>query len=227
MTETYDLRARTGAAGPGAVPADKFPSGPFALASSYSAAYFQQFSEAASSIDSDQVDRAAALLVDAFTKGATVFSCGNGGSASIANHMQCDHLKGVSTGTDLAPKVVSLSTNVELLTAIANDLAYEEIFRHQMELQSRPGDLLVAISSSGRSPNIVNALEWCRDHGRRTIALTGFDGGAAKLCADVAVHVECSNYGIIEDVHQAVMHLLAQYVRQSRMTPGTVSITTF
>jgi D-sedoheptulose 7-phosphate isomerase/D-glycero-D-manno-heptose 1,7-bisphosphate phosphatase len=122
---------------------------------------------------------------------------------------------------------MSLSANVELLTAIANDIGYEDVFRYQLEAQSKPGDVLMAISSSGRSPNIVRAVSWARENGRRTIALTGFDGGGAKASAEVAIHVDCRNYGIIEDIHQGVMHALAQYVRQSRMTPGTIAATIF
>ena len=109
--------------------------------------------------------------------------------------------------------MVSLSNNVELLTAIANDLAYEEVFAYQLQSQSQPGDVLVAISSSGRSANIVKALTWALDNGLHTIAITGFDGGAARNVAEVAIHAECSNYGVIEDLHQAVMHALAQYIR--------------
>ena len=87
--------------------------------------------------------------------------------------------------------------------------------------------MLVAVSSSGRSPNIVHALTWARDSGLRTIAVTGFDGGAARDVAEVAVHVDCTNYGIVEDLHQAIMHALAQYIRQSRMTADTISKTVF
>jgi phosphoheptose isomerase len=205
----------------------KFPAEPYALASSYIAGYFEELARAAATIDPLQFDRAAAMLVEAYSRGARVFSCGNGGSASIANHFQCDHLKGVGSGTGLSPKVESLSCNVELMTAISNDIGYEEVFRYQLEAQSRPGDVLVAISSSGRSPNIVNAITWARDNDRRTIAITGFDGGKARSTAEVAVHVDCTNYGIIEDLHQSVMHALAQFVRQAHLTPGTLAITTF
>jgi D-sedoheptulose 7-phosphate isomerase/D-glycero-D-manno-heptose 1,7-bisphosphate phosphatase len=156
-----------------------------------------------------------------------MFSCGNGGSASIANHMQCDHVKGIRTATDLAPHVLSLSTNVELLTAIANDTGYENIFAYQLQSQSGPGDVLLAVSSSGRSPNIVRALTWARDQGLRTIAVTGFDGGAARAVAEVSIHVDCTNYGIVEDLHQAIMHALAQYVRQSRMSAGAIATAVF
>jgi len=123
--------------------------------------------------------------------------------------------------------VLSLSTNVELLTAIANDMGYENVFVYQLQSQSRPGDVLMAVSSSGRSANIVRALEWARDHGLRTIAITGFAGGQARTVAEVSLHVECTNYGVVEDLHQAVMHALAQYIRHSRMTPDAISASVF
>ncbi|HEY0932606.1 MAG TPA: hypothetical protein VGD91_02580, partial [Trebonia sp.] len=83
------------------------------------------------------------------------------------------------------------------------------------------------VSSSGRSQNIVSALGWAREHGLRTIAITGFEGGAARTTAEVAIHVDSTNYGIVEDLHQAVMHALAQYVRQSRLTADAIAATVF
>ena len=223
---TYDLT--------GAVPTvrlvpapPRFPAVPYALASTYCNDYIAELQRAAASVDMAQMDRAAEALLHAYLQGNTVFSCGNGGSAAIANHLQCDHLKGVRTGTDLLPKVVSLSNNVEIMTAIANDISYDDVFSFQLESQSRSGDVLMAISSSGRSRNIVNALEWAGMNRVRTIALTGFDGGRVRELAEVALHVECHNYGVVEDMHQALMHALAQYVRQSRMAPETVESTTF
>ncbi len=205
----------------------KFPVAPHRSAASYFDAYAEEMSRAAKTIEPEAFDRAAAILGEAYVRGARMFSCGNGGSASIANHVQCDHVKGVRTTTDLTPQVLSLSTNVELLTAIANDMGYENVFVYQLQSQSGPGDVLMAVSSSGRSANIVRALEWARDHGLRTIAITGFDGGAARAVAEVSVHVECTNYGIVEDLHQAIMHALAQYIRQSRMTADTISANVF
>jgi phosphoheptose isomerase len=205
----------------------KFPIAPHRSAASYFDAYAEEMSRAAKTIEPGAFDRAAAILVEAYTRGARMFSCGNGGSASIANHVQCDHVKNVRTTTDLAPQVLSLSTNVELLTAIANDMGYENVFVYQLQSQSGPGDVLMAVSSSGRSANIVRALTWARDHGLRTIAITGFDGGAARAVAEASVHVECTNYGIVEDLHQAIMHALAQYIRQSRMTADAISANVF
>jgi D,D-heptose 1,7-bisphosphate phosphatase len=205
----------------------RFPVHRFDRADAYGGAYLAELSRAFDTIDLAQISRAAEFLVDAYHRDAAVFVCGNGGSASIANHMQCDHVKGVGNGTDLTTRVYSLSTNVELLSAIANDLGYDMIFEHQLRCQARPGDVLFAVSSGGRSPNIVRALNWAGANGLRTIALTGFDGGPARRQAMVSIHVDSANYGIIEDVHQSCMHLLAQYIRQSRMSPDVVAFQTF
>jgi phosphoheptose isomerase len=217
---------------PGIAPSDdsspeKFPAAPYSRAAWYFDGYTQETARAASSVEPAALDRAAAILIDAYTRGAGVFCCGNGGSAAIANHLQCDHVKGVRTTTDLTPRVVSLSANIELMTAIANDLAYEDVFAYQLQSHAAPGDVLIAISSSGRSPNIVNALRWASENALRTIALTGFDGGDARAVAEVTIHVGGANYGVIEDLHQAIMHALAQYIRQSRMTADAISSTVF
>jgi phosphoheptose isomerase len=208
-------------------PVAKFPALPYPSAASYLDSYADEIARACKSIDPAGFEEAAAILIEAYTRDARMFSCGNGGSASIANHMQCDHVKGVGNGTDLNPRVLSLSTNVELLTAIANDHGYENVFVHQLQSQARPGDVLIAVSSSGRSANIVRALSWAADNGLRTVAITGFDGGAARAAAHVSIHVDCGNYGVVEDVHQAIMHALAQYIRQSRMTPSAIASDVF
>jgi histidinol-phosphate phosphatase family protein len=208
-------------------PRPSFPTRQFDDAGEFGVAYAAEFARAFGSVDPARISAAAEILSDAYDRDAAVFACGNGGSASIANHLQCDHVKCVRNGTDLATRVFSLSTNVELLSAIANDLSYEMVFKYQLQSFARAGDVLLAVSSSGRSPNIVRAIEWANEHGMPTIALTGFSGGEARKLATVSVHVQSDNYGIIEDAHQACMHLLAQYVRQSRMTPDAVSAQTF
>ncbi|MCW2930532.1 MAG: phosphoheptose isomerase [Actinomycetia bacterium] len=205
----------------------KFPAAPFVHAGSYWGEYIKELTRAGETIDPEAMQRAVDILIEAYTTGARTFSCGNGGSASISNHMQCDHTKGVRTATDLIPHVLSLTTNVELLTAIANDISYADVFTYQLQSQARPGDVLVAVSSSGRSKNIVDAIAWANENGLHTIAITGFQGGAARTTAEVAIHVDCTNYGVVEDLHQAVMHSLAQYVRQSRLSADQVADTVF
>lgn len=224
MSIVHDLQA---SAPPTESTGVKFPNAPYTRAGWYFEAYAEETARAASSIEPASLDRAAAILLQAYTSGARVFSCGNGGSAAIANHLQCDYVKGVRTATDLAPRVMSLSASVELITAIANDMAYEDVFVYQLQSQSGPGDVLFAVSSSGRSANIVRALTWAREHDLRTIALTGFDGGEARTVAEVSIHVDGTNYGVVEDLHQAIMHALAQYIRQSRMTADAISSSVF
>ncbi len=131
--------------------------------------------------------------------------------------MQCDFLKGVQTDTDLRPRVVSLSSHIELITAIANDIAYRDVFVYQLRSLARPGDVLLTVSASGDSENIVQAVRWAKDHGVGTIALTGFGGGRSAKMADINLHVRAMNYGIVEDIHQSLMHILAQHLRQGGM----------
>lgn len=194
-----------------------FPSEPFDRASAYADAYFDRLAEATRTVDRAALNRAAALIAEAAQAGKRIYSCGNGGSAAIANHLVCDCLKGIRNESTLRPQVVSLSTTIELITAIGNDLGYDEIFRYQLTSLARPGDLVIVISSSGNSPNIVAAIEEAKAIGATTIAMTGFDGGQAARLADVSLHVDADNYGLVEDVHQSLMHLLAQFVRQRHL----------
>ena len=205
----------------------EFPLARYESADAFGRHYTEQLSRALDTVDPSELDRAAKIINTAHDGGYALFACGNGGSASIANHLQCDHLKGVRVGTGLLARVQSLSTNVELFSAIANDVGYDAVFEYQLESQARTGDVLIAISSSGRSPNIIRALEWASANGLSTIALTGFDGEPARSLASVAIHVDARNYGIVEDAHQACMHLLAQYVRQSRMSEAEVAAHVF
>jgi len=194
-----------------------FPDDRFSDAGAYADAYFAAVRRAAELIDREAVKAAAGLLARAYEVRAQVFVCGNGGSAAISNHLVCDHLKGVQTDTGLRPRVLSLANNMETITAVANDISYDEIFIYQLRTLADAGDVLVSISSSGDSENVVRACQWARDNGLKVIAMTGFDGGRVRKLADVSLHVEGDNYGVIEDTHQALMHILAQFLRLERM----------
>ena len=198
-----------------------FPRQRYSDAGAYAAAYFDLIVQGASRIDQDKLAQAGALLGDCAAARRTIFSCGNGGSAAIANHLVCDCLKGIRTGTALKPKVQSLSATVELMTAIVNDIGPDEMFSFQLESLGEPGDVLIAISSSGASPNIIRALQWAKNNGMATIAMTGFSGGEAAKLADISLHVSMENYGVIEDMHQSFMHILAQYLRHAHLTDPT------
>jgi phosphoheptose isomerase len=186
-------------------------------------AYFTEYAKAAASVDRAAVTQAVQILEAAHDQGGTVFACGNGGSASISNHLACDHGKLLATDTGLSPHIHSLAANVEVITAIANDLDYGEVFVHQLGLLAEPGDILITVSSSGDSENVARAAAWARENGLQVIAMTGFEGGRTADRADINLHVTADNYGVIEDVHQSLMHLLGQFMRQKRMSADLVA----
>lgn len=189
----------------------------------YADAYFTTIAKAAASVDRATLARGVDLLVAAYEAGRRVYVCGNGGSAAISNHLVCDHVKGARVDTDLKPRVISLVGNMETITAVANDQSYDDIFVYQLQSLAEAGDVLVTISSSGDSENVVRACDWAVANGIGTIALTGFQGGRTAALADVNIHVDADNYGVVEDVHQSLMHVLAQFIRMSRMDAATVS----
>jgi phosphoheptose isomerase len=199
-----------------------FPDKVYPSAGAYIAGYRDDITRAWASIDLAAFDRAAAMLDTAIRARRIVYSCGNGGSAAISGHLLCDFLKGIQTDTALLPRVVSLASHLELITAIANDIAYAEVFSYQLKTMAMPGDVLMTISSSGNSENIVRAIDWARANNVGTIAMTGFAGGRSAKLADVNLHVAGENYGVVEDIHQSMMHALAQYLRQSAMSPEHV-----
>lgn len=194
-----------------------FPDKPFQNAADFVDAYATEVTRALASIDRARMAAAAEILSATYGAGKTVYVCGNGGSAAISNHFHCDHLKGVQTDTAIKPRVVSLSSTVETLTAIANDISYDEVFVYQLRTMADAGDVLITVSSSGDSENVVRAAEWAAKNNVNVIAFSGFSGGRSQALADVNIHVDADNYGVIEDAHQSVMHMLAQYCRMVAM----------
>jgi D-sedoheptulose 7-phosphate isomerase len=205
----------------------KFPLRFYASSDEYFSAYREEIARAWSTIDAGCVTSARKLLEECIARDGVIYACGNGGSAAIANHLLCDFHKGIQTDTPLKPRVVSLSSHLELITAIGNDIGYEDIFVYQLRTMARPRDLLMAISSSGDSENIVRAASWATANGIPTIAMVGFSGGRIATIASVAIHVAAQNYGVVEDVHQSIMHLIAQYLRQSQMAPTQIAAKKF
>ncbi len=200
-----------------------FPERPYTSIGSYCDDYVAQLARASGSIDHDRLAAAGDILNQAFERGAWLYVCGNGGSAAIANHLLCDFAKGIQTDTELLPRVISLSANLELITAIANDITFEDCFVYQLRTAARPGDVLLTISSSGDSENVVRAVEWASANEVQSIALTGFDGGRSARLAAVNIHVSGDNYGVVEDTHQSIMHIFSQYLRQARMSDSLIT----
>lgn len=187
----------------------------------YWSVYADQLAAAAKGVDPAALQAAADLMTETIKADGWIYACGNGGSAAIANHLHCDFTKGVATDTPYRPRVISLSANIETITAIGNDISYADIFAYQLKQAGRAGDLLVTVSSSGDSENIVRAIETAKAQGMRCVALTGFAGGRSRTMADVSIHVPAGNYGVVEDLHQSMMHVLAQFIRQAAMPAET------
>ena len=175
-------------------------------------AYADAVSKALLSIDWRQLDLVIAAIEGVRMRQARLWVAGNGGSAAIADHLLCDWVKGTFMPPQMPIRVHSLVSDTALLTACANDFGYETSFSRQVEMQAQPGDVLICISSSGNSANILAALRQASSMGLKTIALTGFSGGEAVKLADISLHVAAHNYGIVEDCHQILMHNIAQYI---------------
>ncbi|HWE28704.1 MAG TPA: SIS domain-containing protein [Polyangia bacterium] len=178
----------------------------------FAEAYQDRFAAALARWDLAALERVAGVLAAARSRGARVLIAGNGGSAAIANHAECDASKG--THVDGAPPLDtrSLAANPSVLTALANERGYASVFADQVALYGRSGDVLLVVSSKGSSANVVAACEAARARGLVTVALVGFDGGALKNVADHVVHVAADNYGIVEDMHQACLHVVTQWL---------------
>ena len=170
----------------------KFPGQKYTTAGAFLADYASGIAKAFNSVRPGEIERTVTAMKRAIQADRLIFTCGNGGSA-----------------------------------AIANDMAYPEVFAYQLKNAARPGDVLITISSSGDSENIVRALDWAGNNGMTPIALSGFSGGRSAQMADISLHVTAENYGVVEDVHQSLNHILAQYVRMSELPSELVQTLRF
>lgn len=165
-------------------------------------------------------------IFEAYLRDRTIFLVGNGGSAANATHFAQDLSKG-AIDDPFAQKrfrAHALTDNNSLLTAVSNDIGYDAIFTQQLATFARPGDLLIAISGSGNSPNVVRAIEFARAHGLVSVGLTGFDGGALGRLADLQVHVPSHNMGLVEAVHAVIFHIVAARLRARVLAETAASL---
>ncbi len=185
----------------------------------FATGYFGYLSTVLSSIDSASVDGLGEFLLSARERDSTVFIAGNGGSASTATTMANDLGSDVmrKTGTDRPLRMMALTDNASVLTAVANDTGYENIFLSQLRIHYRHGDSLIVISASGNSPNVVQAADWVHAQGGKVAGLLGFDGGKLKAMCDVALHfkTEPGEYGPVEDAHLVINHVLAHWLQRT------------
>ena len=179
--------------------------------------YLELEIEVLKSLDQAQVNRALGLLMETRDKDGTVYVFGNGGSSSTASHFQNDFNKGVSEEIEQKFRFVCLNDNVATLMAIANDNGFENVFRQQLEGKLGQGDLIIAISGSGNSENVIRAVEYAKERGVRVIGLTGYSGGKLKELSDVSLHVPIDNMQITEDVHLIYNHMM-MYILYNSLT---------
>jgi len=172
--------------------------------------YFSRLSETLKELRTEPLEPLTDMLLDARDNGRTVFIFGNGGSASTASHVTGDFLKGISYELDKRFMVMCLSDNISALTAISNDLGYEDVFIEQLKVFLKKDDLVIGISGSGNSVNVVKAMEFAVKNGAKTVAMCGFKGGKIKDLADVVIHVPISDMEITEDIHIIIFHAIKQ-----------------
>jgi D-sedoheptulose 7-phosphate isomerase len=168
-------------------------------------------------LDHAIVDRMVDVIWRGYEQGRTLFLFGNGGSAALASHFACDIGKGTIAGKRRRLKTVALTDNVALITAWANDKAYDAIFAEQLESLTDKGDIVLAISGSGNSPNVIRGLEAARRLGAETLVLTGFEGGRAKALAALCLVVPSDSMQLIEDAHLCATHAIFLAIRQRMM----------
>ena len=160
------------------------------------------------SLDIEEINNVMHLLEAARNDGRRIYICGNGGSAATASHYVGDFNKGVSFGLDKRYRFESLGDNIPTMMAIANDICYEDIFVEPLKNKMDEGDIVIGISGSGNSENVVRAIEYANAHGGLTIGIVGYDGGKVKQLAQHSIHVKINNMQIVEDVHMMLDHVM-------------------
>lgn len=180
--------------------------------------YLRELKAALDALDLEAVRRARDWIGQARDEGRQLFVCGNGGSAATASHLANDLGKGASYGRPPAARfrVVALTDNIPWITALANDVGYESIFAEQLRNLGQKGDVLVAISGSGNSPNVLNAVEAAREQGMKSIGWCGFGGGKLAGRVDLPIVVDSRHMGRVEDIHAIVMHLVCYYFMERK-----------
>ena len=181
------------------------------MTASFPELYKADVLKAIDTIELEKVGQAIDILKRARDEDRRIFVCGNGGSASTASHFVCDMVKGASFHRDKRFRIMALTDSLPTITAYANDVCYDCVFVEQLKNFAEPGDVVIAISGSGNSPNVLQAMEYANSIGCRTIALSGRNGGKLGPMAQLNLQASNPHMGRIEDVHMIVMHMICYY----------------
>jgi D-sedoheptulose 7-phosphate isomerase len=182
--------------------------------------YKSELLKAIDAIDLGKVTQVIELFREARDQGRRVFVCGNGGSASTASHFACDILKGASYQREKRFRIMALTDQLPTLTAYANDVGYDCVFCEQLKNFAEPGDVFLAISGSGNSPNVIEAMKYANETGCRTIAMTGRNGGKLGPLAEINLQVSVPHMGRIEDAHMIACHMIGYYFMEEGARVG-------
>jgi D-sedoheptulose 7-phosphate isomerase len=186
--------------------------------------YLERLHRAIDGLPRERLAELAQTLLSAYHNDKQVFTIGNGGSSSTASHLAADLAKNTTGPNVRRFRITSLNDNAAIVTALANDLGYEHVFREQLVNLIRAGDVLIAVSASGNSPNVIEAIRYARQQSAYVVALLGFDGGIAATLADNAIIVPSRDFGIVEDLHLAINHILVEHFRHAlAQAPAWVS----
>lgn len=170
--------------------------------------YIEMEKQVLDALSSESINEVMNVLEEARLCGKRIFIFGNGGSASTASHLECDFNKGISYDQDIKYDIECLSDNVPMLMAIANDIGYEDIFVVPLKNKLKKGDVVIGISGSGNSENVIRAVEYANEIEAITIGFTGYEGGRLKEISKYSIHVPVSNMQIVEDVHLILNHMM-------------------
>lgn len=176
--------------------------------------YLEREIEALRRLDLEEIQKAIAAILDAYEREATIYVFGNGGSAATASHYVCDFNKGISENKEKKFRFICLNDNFPLMMAVANDFSYDEVFRYPLEGRLKADDLVIAISGSGNSKNVIRAVEYAREIGTPVIGITGYDGGKLRELSDFHMDVKVDDMQIAEDVHMIFDHMMVFLLNQ-------------
>ena len=177
--------------------------------------YIKILKTGVNTLDIEKLSKIENIIFNKIKDNKKIFVCGNGGSASVANHFLCDFNKGIKIDSKrkLRPKIISLSDNIETILAIGNDISFQKVFTFQLDNFFTKGDIVILLSCSGSSPNIIDTLNYCKKKKIFTISLTGFANKKVQKKANININLSIKNYGVSEDFFQIIMHMLSQSIR--------------
>ena len=183
--------------------------------------YISEKNNLLKNINFKELDKIINLLKKCFSNNNIVYTCGNGGSSSLAEHFTCDFIKQTNNKTNLKVKCISLASNFSLISAIANDISYDKIFSFQAEKLCKKNDVIFLFSVSGNSKNLIETVKVAKKMSVKTVSFTGFDGGKLSKISDFNINFPIANFGIVEDCHISLMHYLSQYLRNIKIKSTT------